>query len=201
MFKLKTILAAALAAVSLSSWACWFTTDNFNSNYIAGVNNYSAHYSRADALSGAVYRNGQSVALPLTVLVKVSPRYPDQTGEAAGAKPVIKAILQYKVKHSGTWGAWVTVRRLENPDWSMNWDHPVTLFGRNNIDPAGISSGDEIMIRLYLSDGTYETGDPSSDITSTVADNATSSTGSYEGGWTAPFVFRVVWNGKRRAAR
>lgn len=200
MIKLKMLFTAALAAVALNSFACWFTADNFNGNYIAGVNNpYVAHYTEADGIANAVYYNGQSAAMPLTVYVKVSPRYPDQEGEAAGAKPIVKAVLQYKVLPAGSW---VTVKTIENVSWSMNWNHPVALFGKNCIDVRGLSAGTQILIRLYLSDGTYETGDLGTDITSTVPSVATSASGgSYQGGWTAPFVFRVIYNGKRRAAR
>lgn len=197
MFKLKTLLAAALAAVTLNSFACWFTSDNFNGNYIAGVNNYTAHYTQVDGIANATYYNGQTVDLPLTVFVKVSPRYPDQSGESSGEKPIVKAVLQYKVLPSG---AWITVRTIENVSWKMDWDHPVALFGRNSI--SGLAAGTEILIRLYLSDGTYETGDLGTDITSTVPATATQASGAtYQGGWTAPFVFRVKVSGKVRPAR
>lgn len=70
-------------------------------------------------------------------------------------------------------------------------------------DFSGASNTEELnaalLIRLYLSDGTYETGDLETDITSTVPSVAThASGGEYEGGWTAPFVMRVKVSGNQR---
>ena len=69
------------------------------------------------------------------------------------------------------------------------------IFGKENINPKGLVTNDEIMIRLYLSDGVFQTGDLNTDI-SNVGNEDTSQTGSYEGGWTAPFVFKVKFNGQ-----
>jgi len=194
--QLKTLLIGALSALAIAAHACWFTADNFNACYIAGVNNYVEHYSAANSISAAVYKNGQTVDMPITVWVKVSDRFSDQAGETTGKKPVLKAVLQYKV---GKTGRWQTVRTLENLNWHMSFDRPVALFGKNNIYVRGLAAGTEIFIRVYLTDGTYETGDLDTDITSTVPATATqASGGTYEGGWTAPFVMRVVASGKER---
>ncbi len=187
------ILSFAIATAA--AWSCWFTSSNFNACYIAGVNNYFAHYTEAVSINVATYHNGQTVAMPITVFVKVSPRFGDQAGEAAGPKAIIRAVLQYKILPGGEW---VTVKDIDNPDWNMNFDHPVALFGRNTIDLTNVSSGTEMLIRLYMTDGTYETGDMVADITSTVPDTATlSSGGTYEGGWNAPHVMRVIISGRR----
>ncbi|MFA6719284.1 MAG: hypothetical protein WCS15_09390 [Prevotella sp.] len=180
----STFLVAAIAC------ACWFTQANFNSNYIAGVNNYFSHYNEATTVEGAVYHNGQSVSMPLTVFVKISHR----TGDDSTSNPITTAALQYKILPSGSW---VTVKTYTDPDWSMSFDKPIALFGRNCIN-LDLPTGTELLIRLYLTDGIYETGSLSTDITSTVPDTATlASGGTYEGGWSAPHVMRVKIAGIR----
>jgi len=186
---LKRLCCAALAALSFQLAACWFDEENFDGNFIAGVNNFQAHHSAgAASLASATYSNGAGVAMPITVWVKVSPR--------AGNR-IVRATLQYKVLPNGNW---VTVRTIDNPSWDMDFSHPVALFGRNCIDIPGVAAGTAILIRLYLSDGTYETGSLSADITETVPDTATAASGGvYSGGWTAPFIMRVICTGTRRA--
>lgn len=194
MKKLLSILAAVL---TVNSFACWFTQANFNGNYIAGVNNYQARYSETANLSQAIYTNDLSVAFPLTVWVKVTPLKYSPSGELLNTPaPLVKAVLQYKVLPSG---AWKTVKTIENVSWKINWQHPVALFGKNIIDPD-VPAGTAILIRFYLSDGTFETGDLSTDISGDeVPTKATQdSGGSYSGGWTAPFVLKVIYNGRKR---
>ena len=196
----KTILASILLATA-SAFACWFTADNFNGNYIAGVNNYAPHYAEAATIAEATYRNGQGVALPLTVFIKVHRRANDQEGEQSGFSEVTKATLQYRVRRSGSWLTnWVTVRSFDNPAWDMNVDRPVPLFGSNSIDPKNIARGDEIYIRYYVTDGVYQSGDLSDSLDGiTVLDTETQATFGYRtSGWTPPFVFRVIYNGKRK---
>ncbi len=194
--QLKTLLSGALSALAIAAHACWFTADNFNGNYIAGVNNYVEHYSPASNIDYAVYYNGGAVDMPLTVYVKVGKRFADQEGETSGSKSIKKAVLQYKILPNGKW---TTVKTLENLSWEMDFQYPVALFGKNNINLKGLPAGTELLIRLYLSDGTYETGDLETDITSTVPSVAThASGGEYEGGWTAPFVMRVKVSGNQR---
>jgi hypothetical protein len=197
--KISSFKAAILsfAIATAAAWSCWFTSSNFNACYIAGVNNYFSHYTEAESINAATYHNGQTVAMPITVFVKASPRFGDEDGEVAGAKEIIRAILQYKIL---PFGEWVTVKDINNPDWNMDFDHPVALFGRNAINLSNIPSGTEMLIRLYMTDGTYETGDLGTDITSPVPDTATlSSGGTYEGGWNAPHVMRVIISGWRPA--
>ena len=198
--KLKTLFTTVLTALSIVASACWFTQDNFNGNYIAFVTGDNVHYEPTELIANAVYKNGYTVDMPFTVYVKVSDRFGDQSGEE-GPKKIVKAVLQYKVLPSGEW---TTVKELKDLNWDMNFQNPVSLFGRNTINIENIAAGTEILIRLYLSDGTYETGDLNTDITSTIPDTAhgnISSEINYEGGWTAPFVFRVKYSGKVRPTR
>jgi hypothetical protein len=193
---MKKLLTTILLFVSLAASACWFTLANFNAVYISGVNNYVSHYEEVGDIQSATYHNGQVVAMPLTVWVRVSPRLADQEGEPAGTKQIVRAVLQYKVL---PYGQWVTARDYVNPDWNMDFSAPVPLFGMGCID-VNVRNGTEMLIRLYVTDGTYESGDLGSDITTYVPDTATlSNGGTYEGGWCAPHVMRVKISGRRPA--
>lgn len=197
---LKTLFTTALTSLSIVASACWFTQDNFNGNYISFITGDNFHYTPTELITNAVYKNGYVVDMPFTVYVKVSDRFGDQSGEE-GTKKIVRAVLQYKVLPSGSW---ITIKELKDLNWDMNFQNPVSLFGRNTINITNISAGTEILIRLYLSDGTYETGDLNTDITSTIPDTAhgnISSEVNYEGGWTAPFVFRVKYSGKVRPTK
>ena len=194
---------SAIAAVSLSAssaFACWMTAETYNHVYIAGVNSGQAvHYVEASVLSGATYNNGQTVDLPLTVQIKAS----DRTVNGSTQK-LQMAVLQYKiVKSNGAASAWKTVKTLDDLDWDINFDEPVTLFGKTgtiNIPESQISQGDSIIIRVYFYDGLYQTGSLTSDIAlsdvpnSMVYPNVNCGTS----GWQAPHVFRVIYSGKRR---
>ena len=39
---------------------------------------------------------------------------------------------------------------------------PSPYLGRNNIHPKGLKAGDKIMVRLYVTDGLWQSGDPNS---------------------------------------
>lgn len=199
---LSTIFSSGFA---ISSFACWFTESNFNATYIASVNGKHVHYTPANTIQQATYHNGLSVDLPITVQIKVSPRIADQTGEVEGLKPIRTAILQYKIiKQNGTSIPFKTVKKIDNPNWPMNFASPVNLFGvtgKISIPSSKISAGDTIIIRVYFSDGTYYTGDLDGDLTiADVPDTQTYSNPEcgYDG-WRAPHVFRVIFSGKRRA--
>lgn len=191
---IKKLLASVFLFTALMASACWFTEANFNATYISGVNNYFVHYDEAADIEEAVYYNGMTVAMPLTVWVKVSDREADQQGEVAGTKPIIRAMLQYRVLPAGSW---VTVKDYNNPDWDMNFTGAVPLFGSNCID-LNLPNGTEILIRLYLSDGIYETGYLSELVTDYIPDIATfQSGGVYSGGWSAPHIMRLKITGRR----
>jgi len=91
---MKKILTAFLTmTVFTSLFACWFTKENINNAYIAGVNFFEPHYFEPHyeevILNGTTratnnndrewaknlsFTNNISVSLPLTVWFKVSPR-------------------------------------------------------------------------------------------------------------------------------
>lgn len=193
MLRIKQLLLSLLLTTAIVS-ACWFTDTNFNGTYIAGVNNYFAHYTETGAIENAVYYNGQTVAMPITVFVKVTPRIADQPGETPGPKDLTRALLQYKILPNGDW---ITVKDINNPDWDLNFSTPLALFGYGCIN-INIPDNTEILIRVYLTDGIYETGDIETDITSIVPNTVTFNSGNaYEGGWHAPHVMRLKISGKR----
>lgn len=187
----KKILLTSLFCIALTSLACWFNEDNFNSDYIAGANNYVAHYTPVLNINDAVYYNGMDVALPITVFVKVSPIRIDGTTRA-----ITKAVLQYRIGTSGSWVTVKTVTRLAD----LNFSQPVALFGKNIIDikATQIEPYTYIYIRVYLTDGIITTGDLNADITSSVDNTIRDGNLDLGGGWTPPFVFKVRYNGKRR---
>lgn len=193
---MRKLFATIFLLSALLVRACWFTSANFNAVYISGVNNYISHYDEVQDIQSATYHNGQTVAMPITVWVKVSPRIADQEGEAAGTKEIVRVALQYKILPSGQW---VTVKDYNNPDWDMDFTGAVPLFGTNCIN-INVPDGTEILIRMYVTDGTYENGDLASDITMYVPNTATlSSGGIYDAGWSAPHVMRVKIVGRRPA--
>lgn len=204
---MKKFWAVSLISLfSLVASACWYTISNFNATYIASVNGKQIHYTPVNSLVDTVYHNGMTVDLPIAVQIKVSDRYGDQPGESIGPKQVIEAKLQYKVvRKNGTIYPFTTVKTISNPKWTMNFSNPVNLFGANgviDIPATKISAGDEIIIRVYFSDGTYHTGNLSADIKpSDVPDTQSYSLDNIScgnGGWKAPHVFRVKFSGKRR---
>lgn len=187
----KFLVTTLLTLLAMTSFGCWFTEENFNGSYLAGVNGLS-RYNEVSNIAEAEYQNGIPVALPMTVYIKVTPHQFE-----SGTTSITSAVLQYKILPSGKW---VTVKQLADVSWAMDFPIPVALFGKNCIDIKNIASGTEILIRVHFSAGLFESGDLQSDITDKIPDKATASSGGkYEGGWTAPMVFRVIWNGKRRA--
>lgn len=188
---MKKIFVFFCATFLLAASACWFTQENFNRDYIAGVNNYFVHYEETENIGSAIYHNGTLVSFPLTVWVKVGPR----KNSHGQLMPIVKAVLQYKILPDGSW---VTVKTVYNTT-PIDRALPAAIFGKNNID-LRVQPGTEILIRVYLTDGVFETGDLNTDITSWIPDIATEeSGGQYEGGWTAPFVYRVIFNGRRES--
>lgn len=189
---MKKFFISVLSCLAISSFACWFTEGNFNKDYIAGANNYFTHYTQVGTFSDAKYINDHSIALPLTVFVKVAP-----ISELDGKEILLtQAILQYKKAGSSEW---INVRTISGV--RLKYDVPVAIFGRNiNIDiNNNLVKNDIFFIRVYLTDGTNETGDLNSDIDENLITNSMDNTsGDLGGGWTAPFVFRLQFNGNRR---
>ena len=213
----KFLLGSLLALTTLTTaFCCWFTSENFNGNYIHGVNNFVSHYEETSNINSAVYKNwgpngaaaSQCVVdLPLTVWVKVSPRKTDNNNYAI----ITIAKLQYKIGSKKvnnntitySWSAWKTVKTIENVSWNLNFNNPVALFGRNNINPSNLKAGDLIMIRLYLAtdEETIETGSLTADINQSNVEGNITGNENLGGGWRAPFVMLMKYSGKKRPVR
>lgn len=177
MRKFKHLLTTLALGASLIASACWFGdnyTGNLEDNYIAYLSGDVVHY---EVLSENSFKitNGQTVAMPFTVFIKVAPRNGNgEIGKVSssgdGNGKITKAILQYKVCNGTEATAengkdkWITVKEIDNPDWELNFDEPVALFGRDTINIPGITTETTILIRLYLTDGTYATGNLDEDI-------------------------------------
>lgn len=219
----KFLLTSLLTLTTIAtSFCCWFTTDNFNRNYIYGVNNLVLHYFDNVNITNVTFQNYSAntptqcvVDLPLTVWVKIQPRIIENMGTESF---ITKAVLQYKTKNVGpdaTWTNWKTVKTIENVSWSLNFANPVALFGRNNINPSGLKAGALIMIRLYLeTEEGIKTGNMNDDIDDTqilgtfTDQNAGNNLGYFirnntkiYRGWPAPFVMLMKYSGKKRPIR
>lgn len=192
MNRLK-LITSVVFATALSVMACWWTGLSYNYSYISGVNNFQEHYVESVSFEQAEYHNSVSVALPLTVYVKA--HHVDSS-----TATITKAVLQYRVKRSESWITnWVTVRTIENPSYNLDVDAPVALFGNGTIDPKNLVSGDEIFIRYYITNGIIESGDLYDNLDNLdCAQIETYNSSEYGGGWTPPFIFKVIYNGKRR---
>lgn len=193
MNKFKTALAVLLTA-TLSTFACWWTDLNYNYNYIYAVNNVQIHYSESGSFYSAQYLNGMNVALPLTVYVKIG------SGTEGGAtSSITEAKLQYRVKRNGSWITnWVTVRTVTSSQFPLSVNNPVSLFGNGTIDPRNMQTGDQIYIRYYITNGIIESGDLSDNLNDLECSSIETSSTSYSGGWSPPFIFKVIYNGERR---
>jgi len=195
MGRIRQIILGVLLAAALSTFACWFTSDNYDGNYIAGVNNFQEHYTEGQSFQNAEYHNNRYVALPITVYVKVH--------SINNETPTItRAVLQYRVRRNGSWlTPWITVRTITNPSATLDYSVPVPLFGNGTIDPKNLQSEDEIIIRYYCTNGVIQSGDlndPLNSINPNSTEYANNYSNTYTGGWTPPFVFKVIYNGERR---
>lgn len=226
MFK-KFIIASLFLLTSVQ--ACWWTSFSYDNNYIYAVNNFKIHYLAPNTTdsrdpdaaantsgSNQVYKNNMYVDLPITVYVKINS---DNT--LAASNPITKAVLQYRIKRSGSWlTSWTTVKEINNPvtattTWdiatgqntsvSAMFDKPIPLFGNGTISPKSLQSGDVIYIRYYITDGVVQSGDLDEPLNSLSLSNyeylqnmSTNQYNNYGGGWTAPFVTSVIWTGMYR---
>ena len=92
---------------------------------------------------------------------------------------------------------------LTNPSARTWYGQVVPLFGNGNIDPKGLQSGDVIIIRYYITNGVLESGDLEDSLESINPNNTETyndHSDTYSGGWSPPFVFKVIYNGQRRVS-
>lgn len=121
--------------------------------------------------------------------------------------------LQYRVLPNGSW---VTVaERNFEPDTIPANAMPTFYLGRNNITPKGLKQGDVIMIRVYVSRGTTESGDLDDLCNEKLVDNKfqnsyvytfndsahTSTEYDLGGNWLPHLVTTVIFSGNYRPVR
>lgn len=173
---MKKIIATALVSlVSLAATACWYKKSNYN-DYIAVVNNMQRHTSRLDITQDVAshvqainYKidNQLKVDFPVTVTMKLTSEEPIVMIDAyaVGAavdtrRSKIEARLEYRVLPHGDW---INVSEYSIETGRLPAAYPPAPYlGRNNINPKGLKAGDKIMIRLYVTDGQWQSGDPNS---------------------------------------
>lgn len=216
---MKKILSTSILMTAINVFACWFTQENFNNAYIAGVNYFNSHYTKVNSLENAQYNNGQNVSLPLTVWFKVSPRtfYVDgqiQTDEIRVAK------LYYKILPGGVQNAnckWRLVKSINlgsNPRWKMDFKEPVKLFGNNVITMSLINSkgdtlnkNDHIILAWYIAGSSPDCITSSQDITDgshepvITIQNTENYSKEHAKSFKPAFIMRVIYNGKKTPSR
>ena len=158
--KIATLtIALALAG---SAFACWYKRVNYI-DYIYGANTEKelVTYEIVQSSTGnATFQkfhveNNKVVDLPLTVACKLTSGSVVQFSDEA--KPeIVTCVLQYRVLPKGNW---VTVKEYLTPSGTIPFTAPpFAYFGKNNIWPKDIKAGDVIMVRLYITDGMYQSG-------------------------------------------
>lgn len=156
---MKKFLLSSLLVITTftSTFACWFTKENINNAYIAGVNFFKPHYEEV-ILNGTTratnsndrewaknlsFTNNIPVSLPLTVWFKVSPRKYLINGEWKSANIRI-SNLYYKIipkKANGQYDyendnyKWRLAKsvNMEGKPWRLDFSAPVKIFGNNTL--------------------------------------------------------------------
>lgn len=216
----KTLISIVLSTLAISNaFACWFTQENFNNAYIAGVNYFIEHYAPTASLQNAVFKNGQSVSLPLTVWFKVSPRIYSVNGQIH-TYDIRIAKLYYKILPNGIensnckWRLAKSINMGNNPRWRMDFNSPVKLFGNNTITLSLIASkgdtihtGDHIILAWYIADNSPDCIANAEDIVDgnnnpviTVQNNETASK-TYNNEFRPSYIMRVIYNGRKSPSR
>lgn len=159
---MKKICTTLLLTTAICVFGCWFTQENYDRAYVAGVQYFVTHFNDSDTIQSAIYYNNQTVNLPLTVWFKVTPRQMDGT-----YYDIRVAKLYYKVvpgnteaaAEQATWKLAYTINKGDNPKWRLDFKSPVKLFGdycityeliRKNGDT--INAGDAIILAWYIVD-------------------------------------------------
>lgn len=228
---MKKFLISAILLMAMTTFACWFTTDNSFSGYIAGVNFFQEHISPAmvEAFKRGEtpsVKNEMRTSLPLTVWFYVTPR----TMMVDGAKytwQIRKTRLYYKVIPEGLadddpsckWRLAKEIDMGENPIWNLNFNSNVKLFSNNCITKEMIISNgdsigkeDKIILVWYLEDDSVSSvtngreitegdSDPAFIVSDGDAINRTYDGDSVTTSYTAPYVMKVVYNGMNTPGR
>ena len=159
--KLTALAVAVFAAVQ--SFGCWYNRINYN-DYIFGLNNFEQHTwasSATDphgkALTTFHIRNNMVVDFPVTASIKLVSDSRIVVDDDSKKPEILRCKLQYRVLPDGNW---TTVGEYDVPTGKIPASAPPAPYlGRNNIWPKKCKAGDVIMIRLYVTDGQFQSGD------------------------------------------
>ena len=166
------VLLAAVAAFTTTAFGCWYKFYNYE-DYIYAVNNRQIHTESVvvtDKVNKKItytVKNNKVVDFPISVSVKLVSNDAVVLNDNEGgtvtitnSKPeIISCALQYRVLPNGNW---VTVQKYETETGTIPSSYPSNFYlGRNNIYPK-CKPGDVIMIRVYVTDGIWQSGNPSS---------------------------------------
>lgn len=230
--KKLAVLLAAVIAYGTTAFGCWYKFYNYE-DYIYSINNREVHTQQVivtDKLQNKVQytvKNNMVVDFPISVSVKLVSNdevvLNDQNGNnvtlSEEKKEIISCALQYRVLPNGNW---VTVQKYETASGTIPNSYPPNFYlGRNNIFPK-CKKGDVIMIRLYVTDGIWQSGDPANMCADKLVqiDNPVSNGKSLSlndsytfnmedgardhnlgGNWAPNLVTTVIWSGKTRAVK
>jgi hypothetical protein len=133
-----------------------------HTDYIYSINDKVILEKFVGNVLGYKITNNQIVDLPLTVSVKLisDTIVNNYDGHTSIVGNVVRCALQYRVLPNGEW---TTVVNYNTKMETITESEPAkTYFGKNNIYPKGLKAGDAIMIRVYATDGMWQSGDLSS---------------------------------------
>lgn len=208
----KFLTAIALTALTISTtFACWFTQDNFNNTYISAIGNFYSRYTPAKNLESAIYYNNISTSLPCPIWFHINERIA-YVNDLPVKRKIVIAELWYKLLPNGietSESVWHLAKKFENPKFEMKFGVDVKLFGENIISKklqglSNIVAGDKIMLVWRITDedavsSGEEIVEGEKDPVITVPDIAHGNIASevnYTGGYTAPFVTVITYNGR-----
>ena len=221
-----TLFLSMLA--TMSTLACWYQRINYN-DYIYAINTYERHVIETESVNSKItktiytVKNNQIVDLPMTVSMKLVSNTPVYIDDSTKKPTLLTGKLQYRVLPNGNW---VTVEEFKRPTGTLPIElPPSTYFDRNNIMPRNLKAGDVIMVRMYLTDGIWQTGDitsmcdaikddtlknnkkanswtlPSTMGPYIINDNGSMLNYDLGGMWAPHYVFTVIFSGNYRPIR
>lgn len=180
---LKKIAFITTTLAMTAASACWYSKSNYN-DYVATINNAIRHASEVKVVQGNAssiksieytIANNLVVDFPVTVTMKITSEQPIQMVDAFDSSSTprasnLEAMLQYRILPDGDW---ITVSNFSIETGRLPESYPPAPYlGRNNIWPKGLKKGDKIMVRLYVTDGQWQSGDISSKCNARTSDNS-----------------------------
>lgn len=220
----KMLTTVLFLVITANIIACWFTQENYDNAYFAGVNYYQSHINNLQSnlsLEDLQFKNRYKVSLPLTCWFKVSPRIYSVNGQITKYEMMI-AKLYYKIIPQGSTGEqakWRLANSIDmsNKKWKLNFSSPVKLFGNNNLtlnkirtNGDNIKEGDTIVMVWYIRDNSPDSisnvediieGNTEPNIIPNETDKGNITYGSPGNEYYPSYVMSVVYNGKKTMNR